>query len=369
MKSVVVANNRATLTPTNRESYWFTQLGCTNAKNIYGGFSMRIKARAGTSFTVELGYKTNCGDDDTKNVDVATTALGWTFDGTEKLYSLKWSQFPGVDPSKLNTLLMAGLTDAVIVGPISLYCGDTVSEYIVPPSQPGRSSPASTVPAPAGTAAALVIDQFASKDTNALGFWHGADDGLSLTWGDRALRLVSDDPDYSFYTQLAAGCKDLSGYEDSYLHIAYSGSNAFSIALQQHNSQCNEKIAPYPETWDEIEAARYASATDIYVPISHFKIEKTRAVGFAIKSWYKNDATTLRKIEIVPSVPSGFIIPSKLPSGQLIFACKRPNSFAFCIDDGSPEYAQQIMQVIREENIKVTFFTVGARKLIVAPVR
>lgn len=363
MKSVVVADNRVTLTPANRESYWFTQVGCTDAKNIYGGISMRIKAPPGTVFTVELGYKRNCADEDIKTVDVPTTTLNWAFDGTEKLYSLKWSQFPGVDASKLNTLLFSGLNRAVTVGPIALYCGDWLSEYIAPYKPSERPTPVATVPAPAGTHAPLVIDQFTGNDANALGFWHGGDEGLEMTWGNKEVKLVANDPDYAFYTQFAAGCKDITEYEGSYLHIAYSGSNAFSIALQQHNSQCNEKIAPYPETWDEIEAARYASASDIYVPISHFKIEKRRAIGFAIKSWYKTAPTTLRKIEIVPSVPAGFAIPSKLPSGQLIFACKRPNSFAFCIDDGNPEYAQEIMKVIREENIKVTFFTVGARKL------
>jgi peptidoglycan/xylan/chitin deacetylase (PgdA/CDA1 family) len=62
----------------------------------------------------------------------------------------------------------------------------------------------------------------------------------------------------------------------------------------------------------------------------------------------------------VKSVPANFKVPTKLPSGNLVFACKRPNSFAFAIDDGSPEYAQEVLSIIKEENIKVTFFTVGA---------
>lgn len=73
--------------------------------------------------------------------------------------------------------------------------------------------------------------------------------------------------------------------------------------------------------------------------MSHFNIEFGRVIGVALKGFYKTDALALSKIEIVPSIPAGFTIPNKLPSGQLIFACKRPNSFAFAIDDGDPQYA------------------------------
>ncbi len=52
-------------------------------------------------------------------------------------------------------------------------------------------------------------------------------------------------------------------------------------------------------------------------------------------------------------------MPDKLPSGQLVFACKRPNSFAFAIDDGEPALAQQVMDIVMSENINVTFCTVG----------
>jgi peptidoglycan/xylan/chitin deacetylase (PgdA/CDA1 family) len=152
----------------------------------------------------------------------------------------------------------------------------------------------------------------------------------------------------------------MSSYDGDYLHIAYSGTNAFTVALQQHNSQCNENVAPFPETWDSIEAARYASATDIYIPLSHFNIVKSRVIGVALKGFYKTDPVTLTKIEIVRSVPAGFKIPPKLPTGQLIFSCKRPNSFAFAIDDGDPQFAQQVMKTIKDAGIKVTFFTVGA---------
>ena len=57
MKSIVVGSpsaNRVTLTPKDTSSYFYSQVGCIIAKTVYGGISLRIKAPAGTTFTVEL---------------------------------------------------------------------------------------------------------------------------------------------------------------------------------------------------------------------------------------------------------------------------------------------------------------------------
>lgn len=358
--SVDQTAHRSTFTPSGSGSYWYTKLGCTNAVNKYGGLAFRIKAPAGSSLTIQLGSVKNCGDEAETTVDRTSSQLNWVFDGTEKVYSFKWSQFPNIDTTKLNTLLFAGFSKAITVGPISMFCGTNAVEYVVPGSG-GSAVPTVTEPAPpASSTPAWVIDKFANRDSNALGNWHGGDDGLTMTWGTNSLKVVSNDPDYAFYTQFSGSCKDMSTYDKSYLHIKYSGSTSFSIALQQHNAGCNANVAPFPETWDEVEAGRYASNGDIYVPLSHFKIEKTRAIGLAFKSWYTTAATTFTLVEIISSVPAAVKIPSKLPTGNLIFACKRPNSFAFCIDDGDPALAQQVMKIVKDADIKVTFFTVGA---------
>ncbi|KAH6660640.1 hypothetical protein BKA67DRAFT_60931 [Truncatella angustata] len=361
MASIVVSeDNHVTLTPNSTDSYFYSITPCVNTQNTYGGISLPIRAKAGTKFGIQLGSPDSCGNDtDTANIYVTTTNLGWTFDGTEQLYSIPFSKFKGLDVTKVHTLFFTGFKNAVTFGPMAFYCGNTPSQYIVPATTV-PSGPTSTVPAPSGTAKAFTIDNFSSDGENALGFWHGADEGMSLTYGKNSLTIKSDDADYAFYTQISESCSDYTSYSGSYLHIAYSGSNKFSVALQQHNSQCNESIAPFPETWDSLEAARYSSANDIYMPMSHFNINQTRVVGFALLGFYSTDSTVLSKIEIVPSIPSKFTVPSKLPSGNLVFACKRPNSFAFAIDDGDPTLAQQVMQVVKEEDIKVTFFTVGA---------
>ncbi|PWW75915.1 Carbohydrate Esterase Family 4 protein [Tuber magnatum] len=361
MTSIVVANNHVTLTP-KANSYFYSNFGCVSAANKYGGISLRIKADAGTTFTVQMQSSSTCSASAFNGFDRTTTQLGWTFDGTEKLYSIPFSSFSGLDTSKLTSILFISFNNKpVTFGPMAFYCGSTPTEYIPPPSSTG-GDPSSTVPVTSATASAFVIDQFSSPDSNALGFWHGGDDPSQYSISGGKLTVNFRDTDYSFYTQVTATCRDMSTYEGSYLHIAYSGSNLFTIALQQHNSGCNEAVAPYPETWDVVEARRYSSASDIYVPISHFNIVKSRVIGVALKAFLTSSSTVVTRIEIVNTVPSSFTgsISAKLPTAPLHFVCKRPNSFAFAIDDGVPELAQQVLQIVKEENIKVTFFTVGA---------
>ncbi|TGJ78692.1 hypothetical protein E0Z10_g10063, partial [Xylaria hypoxylon] len=223
------------------------------------------------------------------------------------------------------------------------------------------SEPTGTVPAPASTATSLVIDAFGNKNTNALGQWHGTEDeGLTITYGSNKMTLKTADADLGWFTQVADTCRDMTAFDGSYLHIAYTGSNKFTVSLQQHNEKCNNDVQPYPATWDSLEATRYATATDIYIPMNHFNIDRSKVIGVALKGFYSTAATVFSKIEVVSTVPSAFKVPVKLPSGNFVFACKRPNSFAFAIDDGDPAFAQQVMRVIDDAGFKATFFTVGA---------
>ncbi|KAI1099361.1 hypothetical protein F4804DRAFT_86031 [Jackrogersella minutella] len=361
MKSVVVKDNRVTFTPQDTDSYFYTQLGCIDVQ-AYGGVSLRINAPAGSTFDVQLAStKGTCGSENENynEATLSTKQLGWTFNGKEQLYSIPFSKFEGVDLTKFEMIFISNLLKAVTFGPISLYCGEEVTEYI-PPAVVEPSGPTETVPAPASQATNLVIDKFGNKDTNALGQWHGADEGMTMTFKKNTMTLKTNDSDLMWVTQVGETCRDLTEFDGSYLHIAYTGSNLFTIALQQHNEKCNNDIYPYPETWDSLEAQRYATETDIYIPLEHFNVNRSRAIGFAFKGFYGAEATVFSVIEIVNKVPEGFTIPEKIPSGTFVFSCKRPNSFAFAIDDGEPSFAQQVMKTIDDANITVTFFTVGA---------
>ncbi|CCU75580.1 chitin deacetylase [Blumeria hordei DH14] len=359
--SVIVADNHVTLTPVNDKSYWFTQLGCLKATNTWGGIGMTIKAARGTTLRLEIGSDPTCTNTNPKNVAVSSTQLGWNFDGTEKYYQIPFSKFPGLDTDHLVTLLFSEMSKPVTLGPIALYCGTSGSAYTIPMiTEPVESD--EKIPTTKGQSV-LLIDTFMNKDSNSLGFYHGGDDSVAATIANSRLTInTKGNADLSWYTQVANGCRDLTPLQDGYLHIAYSGSNAFTVALQQHNPTCNDKIRPIPFTWDSVEASRYSNSakSDIYVPLTHFNIDRTKSIGFGFQGFYTSNPTTLSKIEIVSSVPSGFLVPSKLPTASLVFSCTRPNSFAFAIDDGEPKFAQRIVSTVAEAGIKVTFFTVGA---------
>jgi peptidoglycan/xylan/chitin deacetylase (PgdA/CDA1 family) len=362
--SVIVANNHVTLTPADASSYWYTETGCLKATGKYGGIGMTITAAAGTKLGIELQTSTACTTDNPTFNDLLSTDLGWTFDGTEKYYTIPFSKFPGLDTDHIVAVLFSGLNKAITLGPIAAYCGSTGSAFPVPTTVQ-VVEPSSTVPATTGTTA-FVVDTFANQNTNALGFYHGGDDTTHFKIAASKLTInTQGNSDISWYTQITDGCRDITSNDNGYVHIIYSGSNAFTIALQQHNPTCNQSMNPFPYTWDSVEASRYSNSakTDIYIPLSHFNINRKIVVGFALKGFYTSTATSFTKIEIVQSVPSGFLVPSKLPTAPLIFACTRPNSFAFAIDDGDPQYAQQVVKSIAAAGIHVTFFTVGSALL------
>ncbi|KAK3491613.1 glycoside hydrolase/deacetylase [Neurospora crassa] len=366
MSSIVVSNHRVLLTPKNQESYFYSQFGCLNTNDKYGGISFRIRAARGTTFAVQMSYFATCGSSTgRKTISMTSTQLKWTFDGTERLYYFPFSVFTGLDTTKLDMIYFSSFNAAVIFGPMSFYCGSTASEYILPSLPPPANTGASpTVPAPSSNAKPFVIDTFTNKDTNNLGQWHGGDDGMTVIFGKNSITIRTNDSDLGWNTQLASTCFDMTPYSTAYLHVAFTGSSKFSIALQQHNAHCDDSIKPYPETWDSLEAARYSFTTegksDIYIPISHFHINLTRTIGFNLRGFFSpSESTVITKMEIIPSVPPGISIPHKLPSGTLVFACTRPNSFAFAIDDGDPKLASRVMSIVSNANIPVTFFTVG----------
>lgn len=361
--SVIVADNHMTLTPANSASYWYTSLGCLKATNIYNGIGLTIKAAAGTTITIELQTETDCLTNNPTLIDVTSKDLGWTFDGTERYYTIPFSKFAGLDTDHIITVLFSSISKPVTFGPIALYCG-TGSAYPVPTTV-AVIEPSSTIPATTGPSA-IVIDTFGSSNSNNLGFYHGGDDSTTYKYSANTMTInMKGNSDLAWYTQITDKCADFSANDNGYLHIAYTGNSAFTIAFQQHNPTCNENINPYPFTWDSVEASRYSNSakTDLYIPMSHFSINRTNTIGFSLKGFYGNTSTIFSKIEIVQTVPSGFLVPSKLPTAPLIFSCTRPNSFAFAIDDGDPALAQQVVNTVASAGIQVTFFTVGAALL------
>lgn len=215
----------------------------------------------------------------------------------------------------------------------------------------------------------IVIDSFIDRRHNDLGFWHGPGEDLDVVYGHsrfrkprgRHVRLYPTDPDQNYHTQLSAlQCTSLQPVRQRFLHVVFSGSSRFSISLNQNNPECRPGRNPYPATWDTVEAGRYAKGHDIYVPLSHFNIDHSRVVSVSFSGFYTDEEVTLHRIEIVKVLPAGYPVPVKVPTGSMVLKCTRPNSFAFGIDDGQPWFAQQMMDILAEEKVLVTFFAVGA---------
>ena len=203
----------------------------------------------------------------------------------------------------------------------------------------------------------FVIDTFRGGIFNDLGAWHGPGEDMPLHNGDGYIRLFPANADQNYHTQLSSSCFDLRPYDHMYLHNAFAGTDEFSISLNQNNEQCDPSLSPYPETWDTVAASRYSISRyplqdDIYIPISHFNIDLSRVISVSFNGFYTDDIpVTLFQVEIVPDIPYDVSIPEKLPSGTMVLKCKRPNSFAFGIDDGEPYLAQQAMGILKEEGI------------------
>jgi hypothetical protein len=211
------------------------------------------------------------------------------------------------------------------------------------------------------TVTPLVIDTFVNGDRNDLGFWHGPSASLPAENGHGYVRLFPSDADQNYHTELGpATCFDMRPYQHMYLHLVFSGSTNFSISLNQLNEKCDSRRSPFLETWDSVEAERYAQGNDIYVPLDHFVVDKSRTVSVSFHGFFSQDSLTIYKVEIVPELPWGFYVPPKLENGKLFLHCTRPNSFAFGIDDGLPHLVQDVMKILEEEQVLVTFFVVGA---------
>ncbi|KAJ5965843.1 hypothetical protein N7481_012557 [Penicillium waksmanii] len=271
-------------------------------------------------------------------------------------------------------------------------------------------------------APSLVIDTFQDPLHNDLGFWHGTGENLNIHHAPGSVSFFPIDPDQNYHTQFETrGCFSLLPWQDQFLHVVYDGTDQFTVSLNEHNNECSAARAPFPGIPDSVQASPYVMRTgsdssdeddssnskdapelpltshvsqrryspsspgprgsceesgnqgpasppktELYIPLSHFRIDQRRVVSVSFTGFYTNETLTLHRVEIVPSVPppspanNYFTVPKKIPTGQLVLRCSVPNSFAFGIDDGQPRFAQEVMKILDEEDVRVTFFVVGA---------
>jgi len=139
---------------------------CKGKKQIWW-YRLDNSAPAGTVITVELQTSSSYSSDSPILNDVSSTSLGWSFDGTEKYYTIDFSKFPSLDTDHLVSLLFSGFNKAVTLGPIAFYCGTTGTPCPVSQTM-AVIEPSATIPATTGPSS-FVIDTFSKPDTNNLG--------------------------------------------------------------------------------------------------------------------------------------------------------------------------------------------------------
>lgn len=214
----------------------------------------------------------------------------------------------------------------------------------------------------------FVIDVFEDPTVNALNVKRSGELSVNSAIDSSTLSVTTGSLGDSFITRLSDTCRDMRRYENAFLHIDFTGSLGFHVALRQHNEHCNDSLRPYPETWSSLDANRYSyfrdSKTDppldsLYIPLSHFNIDKRRVEGLALKGFTPDimyQGTNFSRIEIVRRLPSAVSILVPKPSSRLSFGCKRPHSFAFVFDEGNAVAMREIRKILRDENILATFF-------------
>lgn len=233
----------------------------------------------------------------------------------------------------------------------------------------------------ATVAETLILDEYKDPALNALGMVHGGSelmivdpslpalvvntrqvDGTRTSLLSKPLANITD----YFFSNFGDGCNDMRKYADYFVHLILDGSSDFSITIHEHNKECNEKVKPYPAAWDSVDASRYTWSPDgpryhVWVPMSHFWVDFNALIGITFESFWSGQTTRIFKTELVPSnkVPKGFTVPIKPNTGPLVLQCKDPNTYAFGIDDGQPRLALTALEILKNEDVKATFFVVG----------
>ncbi|KAJ3345039.1 hypothetical protein HDU91_007484, partial [Kappamyces sp. JEL0680] len=250
-----------------------------------------------------------------------------------------------------------------VFGPVIMNCAG--SQLAVPPlpSAVATAKVPRATSLPAASAGALVVEKFAttSTTTNTAKGAHGSDDTVPVKYAVGSMTLSPQSPDGQFFTTFGtASCANLNKYKDSYLHISVKSLPAgqdFDISLQQHNDACND-LGRFPVAWDDIQASDFLQNGEIYIPMKYFSIDLTKVSAVTLKAFKSTAAVQISLLEIVDAVPAGLTLPGKPIHAPLIFGCKVPNTIAFCIDDGDPTLAPQVMKAFAGGD-KATFFALG----------
>ncbi|KAJ5768089.1 hypothetical protein N7533_000672 [Penicillium manginii] len=226
------------------------------------------------------------------------------------------------------------------------------------------------------TTPSLVIDTFQDPIHNDLGFWHGHGENLTIHHEPGSISFFPIDPDQNYHTQFETrGCFSLLPWQDQFLHVVFDGSDQFTVSLNEHNIECSAARAPFPGVPDSVQTSRYVMRTgsdssddDEYgdakdslgLPLTRPVSQRRSHPSSPDPPGDKGGHGPASPPKTELYIPLSHFLPRKLQTGQLVLRCSVPNSFAFGIDDGQPQFAQEVMRILDEEDVRVTFFVVGA---------
>jgi hypothetical protein len=210
-------------------SYWYSQFGsnaCYNANTVNAtGIELSIAAPAGTSFQVTMRWQTNDACNMTSDpASVAITSyVTFTSASAYQVARIPFSDFPGLNSSRLNNIALAGFNAGVEVkvGCISLT---SVADTPVP-----------TCSCPDNAWLNYCLSGFANRNANGN---VQSDDGtmeIAPVVTDGALVLQ---PTMGSYWYSLQNCTDVSASQYLVLNVTAMPGASFNVQLQSGGNDC-----------------------------------------------------------------------------------------------------------------------------------
>ncbi|KAF2866042.1 hypothetical protein BDV95DRAFT_505630 [Massariosphaeria phaeospora] len=236
LTSYAVSSDGSLALGTNPDAYWYSEFGangCYDARAVNAtGIQLSLAAPAGTTFRVSLRWRTDTACTTTSAPASVAITDYVTFDGdtSYQVARIPFSDFPGVDTSKLNTVALSGFSSSnanVKVGCVSL-----VTIALAPPA-----ATACTCPDNAWLNYCSTTGGTAGR--NALGGSQSDDGSMRAPPAivDRALTLQPAASGGSYWYSLL-NCLDASGTTTLYLNITAPMAATFSVQLQTSGNAC-----------------------------------------------------------------------------------------------------------------------------------
>ncbi len=108
-----------------------------------------------------------------------------------------------------------------------------------------------------------------------------------------------------------------------------------TVALEQHNAQCDFTRRPYPETWGGVNLASYRQVNgEVWVPLAHFRINLDRVAALSFRSLFDTSAISIDKIEFTATLPAGLGTSPILSQAPLYTHCSDPSMIALAFYSG-----------------------------------